>query len=423
MRDPMSAILRQSEDRRKADYARRKLRRIRRRQYRPLGLHGPQGLAAALAFCICQCAWGEAVQASSGSSGAIVAPAQNGATQTAPGPPDHQDPLGVPTPEPQRQSPCSTGDSAFLRRQFDVAQPLLWLCVVSGERQPQDAVNLAYTYRDLHNYAEGQSRVTAEIEHYPSNEDLYYVAAYLLFRTQQFSQAIKELTAAYLMKQDDWRLHQLFAMIFVEQKDYVNAEHEFVRAIKLNPKNAEVYYQLSRLYYTDQRFSEAVAAAGRAIEIWPNYFEAYESLGLGYQANGDIKRAIESFSRAINLDHQGGNSDPWPYINFAMLIDSQSPASAIPLLQQAIAIDPRNADAEYYMGKSLRAIGQPEQAQQHFESAIQLDPACKSAYYALAALVRRRDQQRSAELMSKFKELLKDQQEQDHAGSFRACSQ
>lgn len=143
---------------------------------------------------------------------------------------------------------------------------------MSGSHRTQ--VNLTFTYRALRNYAEGQARVVAEIERTPANEDLHYTSAYLLFRTQQYSLSIKELVTAYMMKQDDWRLHQLFAMNFVEEKKDAYAQQEFIRAIKLHPEDAELYYQLSRLYYTEQRFSDALEASSRAIAISPDYEEA-----------------------------------------------------------------------------------------------------------------------------------------------------
>jgi len=330
--------------------------------------------------------------------------------------------ISLPDANTPASSPCLNGAEALSGRQFENAQQLLWLCVLSNERQPQDAVNLTFTYRALRNYTEGQTRVAAEIERAPANEDLHYVSAYLLFRTRQYEASMKELTAAYVMKQDDWRLHQLFALCFVEQKNNSYSEQEFARAIKLNPENAELYYQLSRLYYTEQRFSEALDASSRAVAISPNYAEAYDNMGLCYKANGDIPQAIESFSRAINLTERAGNKDPWPYINFAVLLEAQSPGSAISLLEQAVSIDPQNADANYYLGRSLLQNGQAENAQKYFEKTIAIDPACASAYYALATLLRARDPGRSATLLRKFEEL-RSQHPDDHAGPTRACSE
>lgn len=56
-------------------------------------------------------------------------PATNGASET----------INRPSTKAPAPSPCSMGAEDLLKRQFDAAQPLLWLCVLSDERQPQDA--------------------------------------------------------------------------------------------------------------------------------------------------------------------------------------------------------------------------------------------------------------------------------------------
>ena len=195
-------------------------------------------------------------------------------------------------------SACSMGATAVGDRQFGAAQPLLWQCILNAERQPQDAVNLALSYRALKKYAEGLKSVDAALKRTPENEDLHYISAFLYFRTQQYSLSMSELSTAYRMKQDDWRVHQLFALNFLEDKNNQSdsyAEQEFARAIKFNPQNAELYYQLSRLYYTQQRFSESIAASSRAIAISPNYAEAYDNLALSYQATAIFRAQLKAF--------------------------------------------------------------------------------------------------------------------------------
>ena len=292
--------------------------------------------------------------------------------------------------------------------------------MVSPEREPQDAVNLTLTYRDLNNYFDGLKIAKAQIAQAPDNEDLHYVAAFLLFHLRQFPDSINELATAFRLKQDDWRVHQLFALNFIEQGSKQSdsyAEQELARAIKLNGKNAELYYELSRLYYTEQRFSESVAAASRAIAISPNYAEAYDNLALGYQAMGDIPRAVEGFSRAINLTAKAGNGDPWPYIDYAALLEDQSPGAAIPLLRQATAIDPRNAEANYRLGRCLNDVGQLKEAQAFYEQAITIDPTYQAAYYGLAVLLRTTDPARSADLLKKYQALRSQKAAQPQGGT------
>ena len=309
------------------------------------------------------------------------------------------------------------GSAAIGNRQFETAQQLLWQCVMSEGRQPQDVVNLSLTYRALKNYDDGRRSVDAALKQTQANEDLHYVSAYLFFRTQQYQLSIQELRTAYLMKQNDWRIHQLFALNFTEEKAYGNAEQEFIRAIRLNRENAELYYQLARLYYTQQRFREAIDACNHAIRLAPDYVEAYDNLGLAYHAIGDIPHAIASFSRAINLTTKAGTVDAWPYINYAVMLEEHSPGSAIPLLKQAIAMDSQNVEANYQLGRSLRQAGRLTEAQVYFEKAIVIDPDFKAAYYALATLLRKENPEKSADLFRKFQALRDQNSAHDQTGA------
>jgi tetratricopeptide (TPR) repeat protein len=61
-------------------------------------------------------------------------------------------------------------------------------------------------------------------------------------------------------------------------------------------------------------------------------------------------------------------------------------ADAIPLLEKAIAADPKNAQAHYYLGVSLEGTGKKEEAEAHYRDALAADPALVEASQNLAAL-------------------------------------
>jgi tetratricopeptide (TPR) repeat protein len=49
-------------------------------------------------------------------------------------------------------------------------------------------------------------------------------------------------------------------------------------------------------------------------------------------------------------------------------------ADAMPALERALAADPRDAEAQLYMGLSLQHLGRSERAERHFETSAELDP-------------------------------------------------
>src|SRR5262249_36339756 len=56
------------------------------------------------------------------------------------------------------------------------------------------------------------------------------------------------------------------------------------------------------------------------------------------------------------------------------MIEARNYAGALPLLQQVVARDPRNADAYNLMGYATRKSGNPQGSLQYYTTALQIDP-------------------------------------------------
>ncbi len=70
-------------------------------------------------------------------------------------------------------------------------------------------------------------------------------------------------------------------------------------------------------------------------------------------------------------------------------------AEAIPLLRRSIEIDP-NTEAVLILAKKLEEAGQPEEAREHYERYIQIDPYAREAYVELAALLEKQGKREQA---------------------------
>ncbi len=67
-------------------------------------------------------------------------------------------------------------------------------------------------------------------------------------------------------------------------------------------------------------------------------------------------------------------------------IQAERYADAIPLLEKAIASNPKNAQAQYYLGVSLEGTGKKADAEGHYQAALAADPGLIEASQNLAAL-------------------------------------
>jgi tetratricopeptide (TPR) repeat protein len=237
---------------------------------------------------------------------------------------------------------------------------------------------------------------------------MLYLAAFLHYRRGENKDSMLLLSKAYKQAPDDWRIHQLFALNYITFKMYAAVEAELNKAISLNPTNSELEYQLGRLYFTQNSADKSIAAMKRALAITPEYPEVYDSLGLTYEALQDEKKAEESYAKAIELDRKHSIKDPWPLINYAKLLFYQeSPQASLPYLRQALEINPRLPEANYQMGRVMRALHRDAEAEKYFQTTIDADPSFPSAYFQLGRLLQKRGEKaRAAVLLNRFKILM-----------------
>jgi len=78
-------------------------------------------------------------------------------------------------------------------------------------------------------------------------------------------------------------------------------------------------------------------------------------------------------------------------------IEGRNYAAALPLLQQVVAKDPRNADAYNLMGYATRKSGNPNGALQYYTTALQIDPKHLGAHEYIGEAYLMLDQPQQAE--------------------------
>ncbi|MGI8503996.1 MAG: tetratricopeptide repeat protein [Hassallia sp.] len=217
-----------------------------------------------------------------------------------------------------------------------------------------------------------------------------------------------------------------------QKKEYEAAIDNYNAALKLNPHDAEVYYKrgLARYYLVDDE--KAIADYNQAIKINPKYAKAYNKLGLARYELGDYEQAIEDYTQAIRItpddavayrnradarfhigDNQGAIEDYNQAIkinpnyvdsnarsqlgNYKKFIDifthsieissddvayNRSNAdSELEDYEQAIKINPDDADAYYNRGNARFDLGDRAGAIEDYTQAIKINYNYADAYY------------------------------------------
>jgi len=99
--------------------------------------------------------------------------------------------------------------------------------------------------------------------------------------------------------------------------------------------------------------------------------ERWNDYGIGLLLQGDLSGAEVAFRNVTSMDPAYADGP----VNVArVLLQEGDVELAVPLLEEALAIEPDLARAHYFLGTALRALGQYEEALEHFQTAADQFP-------------------------------------------------
>jgi eukaryotic-like serine/threonine-protein kinase len=100
---------------------------------------------------------------------------------------------------------------------------------------------------------------------------------------------------------DTGAVHRVAGLLRFREGSYEQAEAEYLRAIEIEPGNADGYRRLGLVYNKSNQLARALAAFLKAVELEPGYFRVYQDLGTYYSSQGNLNEAIPQFEKGVKL--------------------------------------------------------------------------------------------------------------------------
>ncbi|HZR15870.1 MAG TPA: tetratricopeptide repeat protein [Verrucomicrobiae bacterium] len=173
------------------------------------------------------------------------------------------------------------------------------------------------------------------------------------------------------------RIHAKLAGIYLRTSDHKKALEQLEAIVRDDPTNAEAYYYLGYISYTEKRFPEAADYFSKTILLNPEFPDPYYELALSQlnlnkpdDALATLAKARKKFPQNYTLElctalAEGRKKD------YQQAIEHYTAAEVI-----AKATDPSRLDDQFYFqfGATWERLGDFTQAEQYFEKCLKLAP-------------------------------------------------
>ena len=133
----------------------------------------------------------------------------------------------------------------------------------------------------------------------------------------------------------------------------------YLKGLNIDPKNANLLFNLGNLYEKECKYDEAIDCFTQAIKNNGKIYQAHNNLAtllVKHQKNYDL--ALYHYNEAISI-----NKDPDYLSNKASLLEEMGQIDkAYTTINAALKIEPNNSKAYYNKGKVLDRMGLIDEA-------------------------------------------------------------
>ena len=290
---------------------------------------------------------------------------------------------------------------------------------------------------------QGQDYLTAEKllvsiqSAFPDQITLGYTLALVRFHAKQLDESKQTLLDLITSGRRNSRIYNLLGWVYHEQRQPKEATDALQEAINLDSAQEANYLDLGKILLADRSLLAALDIAKRTTAAFPKSAEAWSLRGSVELKVGQFTDAVQSYSHAVRLAPADAGSrlglgeaqfaadrileatdtfetgmrrfpkDARFPLQYALVFlkkaetgDSGAEGHAEQLLNSALAIDDSLAEGHYQLGKLALNRDRENEAVEHLERAVRIDPRNMQAHFALSTAYRRlgRKQEAMAEM-------------------------
>jgi tetratricopeptide (TPR) repeat protein len=220
--------------------------------------------------------------------------------------------------------------------------------------------------------------------------ELRYLLAYSLLREDKPADSLKEYTEAAALRTPTAAELRSVALDYVLLKALPDADRWMSRSLAMDGNDAETWYAMGRLRYTEGRYGDALTCFQKTLALNPHSVKGEDNMGLAYEALNRNDKAVRAYRAAIAMQKDDPAPSEQPLLNLAILLQHRNQVQeAQQLLEQAAKIAPREPRIHENLGQVYLHTDRAADAVKEFATAVQLAPQNPRFHYLLGQAYRR----------------------------------
>jgi tetratricopeptide (TPR) repeat protein len=208
-----------------------------------------------------------------------------------------------------------------------------------------------------------------------------FVTGLKYYKEGQYSKALDYFTKS-IPKYNSEYLNNAYVYFYIGNcnsfiKEYERAISDYTKALEINPKLAEVYYNRGATYSRKQEYDKAISDYTKSLEINPKLAEAYGNRGATYFHKQEYDKAIADYTKALEINPK--LTKTYSYRGIAYF-RKQEYEKAIADYTKALEINPKYAEAYSYRGIAYFRKQEYEKAIADYTKALEINPKLTETY-------------------------------------------
>lgn len=286
------------------------------------------------------------------------------------------------TNTPKERPACVEGDLALAQGQSDLAVAQYKKCLRQGSPSAKALSNLGVAYAREGDFDHAVEAYNQALALDGNDAHIYLNLGLAYLKGKHTQQAARAFAHSLMIKPGDPKALELLALCHYQMNQFELAAYEakLVHAALPDEASGSLLYGLSCLHLG--LYKQAANLIYSALSTKKSA-EGYKALGEALLGAKVYRGALESFQNAekMNPNLPGIHSDLGTA--YAGLAQSEQATAEF---TKALALDPNNFEANYYLGRLKRLAGDDKDAEQFLAKAEKLRPGDPSVAYEYAVL-------------------------------------